>query len=131
MPWIRLPYVQLLPGSECVDDGRSVHYNTVVDRDSVSAVDWSSSEHMRAVAQYRIGVIVGYNAAPPTSGRGSCIFLHIWAGPHSTTSGCTAFDPVALEQLIRWLDPKRHPILAQLPASEYALAAARWGLPAR
>src|SRR4051812_32227463 len=78
MQWLRLPYSPLVAGSDCVDDEVSVHYNTVVDRAAVTKVDWTSAEHMRSINQYRIGVIVGYNAAPPTPGRGSCIFLHIW-----------------------------------------------------
>jgi L,D-peptidoglycan transpeptidase YkuD (ErfK/YbiS/YcfS/YnhG family) len=66
-----------------------------------------------------MGVIVGYNAAPPTKGRGSCIFLHIWAGPRSTTAGCTAMDASELDQLTRWLDRVRRPVLVQLPRAEY------------
>jgi D-alanyl-D-alanine dipeptidase len=128
--WVRLPYAPLLPGSECVDDAASVHYNTVVDRDAVARVDWTSAERMRQVGQYRLGVIVGYNAAPPRKGAGSCIFLHIWAGPRSTTAGCTAFDAVALEELVRWLDPAQRPMMVQLPAAEYGAARAGWGLPA-
>src|SRR6476660_3683353 len=37
--WVRLPYVQLTPGSDCVDDTLSTHYNTVVDRSAVP-LDW-------------------------------------------------------------------------------------------
>src|SRR4029078_4629040 len=88
---VRLPYVQLLPTTDCVDDVASAHYNTVVDKARVP-VDWNSAEHMRDLPQYEIVVIVGYNAAPPKKGRGSCIFLHIWTGPDSHTAGCTAFD---------------------------------------
>ena len=31
---------------------------------------------------------------------GSCIFLHVWAGPRSVTAGCTAMDVDALKELI-------------------------------
>src|SRR6266550_7148911 len=54
---VHLPYVQLTPTTECVDDTGSVHYNTVVDRNTVPHVDWNSSEHMRRVGQYQLGVI--------------------------------------------------------------------------
>jgi D-alanyl-D-alanine dipeptidase len=127
--WIRLPYVTLGPGSECVDDGASVHYNTVVDRGAVPRVDWTSAERMREIEQYRFGVIVGYNARPVQRGRGSCIFLHIWGGPSSTTAGCTAFPERAIQSLLLWLDPARRPMLVQLPAAEYARLRARWDLP--
>jgi len=127
---LRLPYVQLLPTTDCVDDTASAHYNTVVDRAAVSRVDWNSAEHMRQVAQYKIGVIVGYNASPPVKGRGSCIFLHIWAGPDSHTAGCTAFDEAKLREVMLWLDPDKRPVLVQLTADEYNNLQAHWRLPA-
>lgn len=129
LSWIRLPYAALQPGSDCVDDEASAYYNTVVDRAAVARIDWNSAEHMRQIAQYRLGVIVGYNANPPKKGRGSCIFLHIWSGPQSTTAGCTALDAGALESLMRWLDRSRRPMLVQLPAGEYARMMSVWGLP--
>src|SRR6266705_6199513 len=49
MRHVRLPYVQLLPTTDCVDDIASTHYNTVVDKNNVSRVDWNSAEHMREV----------------------------------------------------------------------------------
>ena len=126
--WIRLPYVQLRSTTECVDDGRSVHYNTIVDRDGVPRVDWTSSEKMRSIGQYEYGVHVAYNA-PPAPSRGSCIFLHIWGGPESVTAGCTAMNVDALKALIGWLDPRRRPMLVQLPESALAQRQKEWALP--
>ena len=126
---VRLPYVQLLPTTDCVDDTASVHYNTTVDKSRVSAVDWNSAEHMRSIGQYEIGVIVGYNASPPVKGRGSCIFLHIWNGPESHTAGCTALDETRLRATMEWLDPAKHPLLVQLTSSAYAQVRARYQLP--
>ena len=129
MSRVRLPYLQLTAGSECVDDTASGHYNTVVDRDRVSKVDWSSSEHMRRIAQYQVGALVGYNTQPVRKGRGSCIFLHIWDGPGSSTAGCTAFPRADVEALLAWLDPKQRPVLVQLPRAEYARLKRAWALP--
>jgi D-alanyl-D-alanine dipeptidase len=129
MRQVGLPYVPLLAGTECVDDTASVHYNTVVDRDRVPEVDWSSSEHMRRIAQYQVGVVVGYNTRPVTKGHGSCIFLHVWDGPGSTTAGCTAFPRADVERLVAWLDAAKHPVLVQLPSAEYARLKRRWALP--
>ena len=126
---VKLPYVQLLPTTDCVDDTASAHYNTVVDRATVPRVDWNSAEHMREVGQYKIGVIVGYNSSPPLKGRGSCIFLHIWAGPDSHTAGCTAFDEAKLREVMLWLNPGRRPLLVQLTADDYAKLQAGWKLP--
>jgi D-alanyl-D-alanine dipeptidase len=126
--WVRLPYVQLRTGTECVDDVRSAHYNTIVNRDSVARVDWSSSERMRQIEQYAYGVHVAYNA-PPQPGRGSCIFLHIWGGPGSVTAGCTAMEQGALKSLMGWVDPQRRPMLVQLPASAVTRLRGEWRLP--
>ena len=126
---VRMPYVQLLASTDCVDDTASVHYNTVVDRGSVSRVDWNSAEHMRSIPQYEVGVIVGYNAKPPVKPRGSCIFLHVWSGPGSHTAGCTAFDEAKLRELISWLDPEKRPLLVQLTTGDYTTLRARWRLP--
>jgi D-alanyl-D-alanine dipeptidase len=126
---VRMPYAQLLPSTDCVDDTASSHYNTVVDRGSVTRVDWTSAERMRSISQYELGVIVAYNARPPVKARGSCIFLHIWAGPASTTAGCTAFDEAKLRGLISWLDPKKRPLLVQLTSKDYRILRTRWSLP--
>jgi D-alanyl-D-alanine dipeptidase len=84
---------------------------------------------MRSISQYELGVIVGYNARPPVKARGSCIFLHIWAGPASTTAGCTAFDEAKLRGLISWLDPKKRPLIVQLTTRDYRNLRTRWSLP--
>jgi D-alanyl-D-alanine dipeptidase len=126
---VRLPYLQLRPTTDCVDDTASSHYNTVVDKGSAFLVDWNSAEHMRQVAQYELGVIVGYNANPPVKSRGSCIFLHIWAGPQSHTAGCTAFDESKLREMMMWLDPEKRPLLVQLTDSDYRDLKTRWKLP--
>jgi D-alanyl-D-alanine dipeptidase len=128
--WLRLPYTPLTPSTECVDDTASSRYNLIVERDGVKAVDWRSSERMRSVEGYRWGLVVRHNAAPPVAGRGSCIFLHVWAGPGKGTAGCTAMEEASLTELLRWLDPKKGPLLVQLPEAEYARLRAAWRLPA-
>jgi D-alanyl-D-alanine dipeptidase len=125
----RLPYLRLAETTECVDDVASAHYNAIVDRAHVARVDWRSSERMRRIELYRLGVVVDYNTRPRTEGRGSCIFLHIWGGPRSSTAGCTAMAEPALMELVRWLDPARRPSLVQLTDAAYARRRAAWGLP--
>jgi len=127
---LRVPYVPLTPSVECVDDTASRKYNLIVDRLTAGDVDWNSSERMRSVEGYRWGLVVNHNAAPTVAGRGSCIFLHVWAGPRMGTAGCTAMGEEKLTELLRWLDPKRRPLLVQLPEAEYARLRGAWGLPA-
>jgi D-alanyl-D-alanine dipeptidase len=125
----RLPYLQLVQTTECVDDAASAHYNTIVDRARVARIDWTSSERMRRIGLYRLGVVVDYNARPAAAGRGSCIFLHVWGGPRSSTAGCTAMAESALAELVRWLDPARRPVLVQLTDAAYARRRMEWELP--
>lgn len=129
--WLRQTYRQLTGETECVDDTASMHYNTIVERGRVGRVDWRSSERMRSIEPYRLGVLVGYNEAPVAKARGSCIFLHIWGGPRTPTAGCTAMDAVELERLMAWLDPAARPVLVQLPAAAYGRLQGRWALPPR
>ena len=72
---IKLPYTHLTGTIECVDDVKSEHYNTILDRRNINAPDWNSSEQMRLQKDYyRWGVVVDHNAAPIAKGGGSCIF---------------------------------------------------------
>ena len=124
-----MPYVSLTPAVECVDDTSSKFYNRILDRGSVNP-DWNSSEQMRRSDElYRWGIVVDHNADPIKPGGGSCIFMHIWRGPGQGTVGCTAMPQEKLEAVLAWLDPKRNPMLVQLPAAEYKKMKRKWKLP--
>jgi D-alanyl-D-alanine dipeptidase len=127
---LSLPYKKLERFTECVDDARSSHYNTVVDRMKVGNNDWKSSEKMLDVGeQYGLGVFVAYNSYPVTAGSGSCIFLHIWKDAATGTSGCTAMDRRDLERIVGWLEPSKNPYLIQLPQEAYNKYRKSWNLP--
>jgi D-alanyl-D-alanine dipeptidase len=126
--WVRAPYLPLAAGTECVDDVASEHYNSIVDRGAVSRVDWTSAERMRQIDQYRLGVVVDYNT-PARTGRGSCIFLHVWAGPDTYTAGCTAMAERDLRDLVLWMDRARRPVLVQLTEAEHARLRDAWRIP--
>jgi L,D-peptidoglycan transpeptidase YkuD (ErfK/YbiS/YcfS/YnhG family) len=129
-PSIRLPYQPLSAMIECVDDVKSVHYNSIVDRSKQDKVDWNSSEKMREIGeQYRLGVVVDHNVDPRVAGGGSCIFIHIWKDAQTGTSGCTAMAAEQIDGLVAWLDPAAHPALVQLPRAEYLKLQQEWELP--
>jgi L,D-peptidoglycan transpeptidase YkuD (ErfK/YbiS/YcfS/YnhG family) len=134
LPGSKLPYLELTPSIECVDDSSSRHYNRIVDRKAVSP-DWKSSEHMREVGEaYRWGIVVDFNGTVPDGsvprpGAGSCVFLHIWHSSSQGTAGCTAMPEADLESLLTWLDPARKPRLVQLPQQVYERLADSWKLP--
>lgn len=125
-----LPYTKLDEFTECVDDVKSTHYNTVVNRMQVGNFDWNSSEKMLAVgAPYERGIFVGYNSFPPVRGNGSCIFLHIWKDATTGTSGCTAMERSNLEKILAWVTPEKNPYLIQLPQAIYTAYEKSWKLP--
>jgi L,D-peptidoglycan transpeptidase YkuD (ErfK/YbiS/YcfS/YnhG family) len=127
--WIRLPYHASDPSIECVDDSASRFYNQRVDRDTVTP-DWTSHEEMRrADGLYRWGVWVDHNTGPAVAGRGSCIFIHIRSRPGAPTVGCTAFAEEDVRRILRWLDPRKRPVLVQLPEAEYRRLRRGWRLP--
>lgn len=126
---LALPYLPVTEGVECIDDGQSRGYNTIVNRRSVPVPDWNSSEKMREVGEeYRWGVVVNYNT-PAVAGRGSCIFLHISHSSGRGTAGCTAMSAEALLEAMRWLRPDRAPVVVQLPRAAYDRLRDAWQLP--
>lgn len=128
--WLKLPYFPLTAATECVDDANSKYYNSVVDRVPTQPAGWNSSEKMRQIPEYRWGIMVNQNAHR-TPGGGSCIFIHIWDGPSSTTAGCTAMQQSDLEEVLRWLDASAKPVLIVLPVSEYERVRRSWRLPSQ
>jgi zinc D-Ala-D-Ala dipeptidase len=123
-----MKYLPLTAETECVDDAGSAFYNEIVDRALIPRPDWKSSEKMREVAQYRLGVVVAYNPRR-VKGAGSCVFMHIWRGVGAGTAGCTAIDQTTIRPIIETLDEKKKPILIQLPDEIYQAVRTDWHLP--
>jgi D-alanyl-D-alanine dipeptidase len=129
-PGTKMSYLALSKNIVAVDDPKSRSYNRLIDRTKIKMPDWQSAENMiLADDRYKWGVIVAHNV-PPKPGAGSCIFLHVWKSPTTTTTGCTAMAERDLIAIIRWLDPAKHPLLIQMPAHIYSEVRAKWRLPA-
>jgi len=131
MGLLKMPYLEVTSSCQCVDDVHSRYYNLVLDSLSVDHADWISHERMRPPKGdwYKWGIVIDQNTNPREAGRGSCIFLHVSEGRGIPTSGCTAMDEDRIVALIRWLDAGKHPVLVQLPDSEYVQLKPRWQLP--
>lgn len=130
-PATKMPYLPLSETIVAVDDPGSRYYNQLIDESKVAKRDWQSREKMILTDnRYKWGVFIENNV-PPRPGAGSCIFLHVWKNPGTATSGCTAMAQKNLLEIIRWLDPARHPLLIQLPEPIYNEWRAGWDLPAR
>ncbi|MES1182520.1 MAG: L,D-transpeptidase family protein [Myxococcales bacterium] len=124
------PYTKSLSTSYCVEDARSTHYNQLVDSSQVSAASWEQrSALLRPDGLFDWGVVVEQNAPDIKKAAGSCVFLHIWRGPHRPTSGCTSMPKPELEEVIRWLATTREPLLVQLPEPVFQAVRQAWALP--
>lgn len=124
------PYAKSLSTSYCVEDARSAYYNQLVDSSRVSASSWEQwSALLRPDGLFDWGVVVEQNAPDIKKSAGSCVFLHIWRGPHRPTSGCTSLPPRELEDVIRWLATAREPLLVQLPEPVFQGVRQAWALP--
>lgn len=122
-----LPYSPVTPTWRCVDDPTSSHYNEILDEASTTK-DWSSAEDMRRDDDlYRWVVELAHNPQR-TPADGSCIFLHVWGGPTSSTAGCTAMAEDELTALMAAL-PADGAVAVLLPKSDYAALAGTWLLP--
>jgi D-alanyl-D-alanine dipeptidase len=115
----KMPYLSLTPTIDCVDDSNSHFYNRLVDRSTV-VPDWKSAEHMRDSGEsYRWGVVIDHNTGDPRPRGGSCVFMHIWAGPDIGTTGCTAMPEQQILEILGWLDPAANPLLVEMPLGLY------------
>jgi L,D-peptidoglycan transpeptidase YkuD (ErfK/YbiS/YcfS/YnhG family) len=124
----RLRYRRATPALRCVDDpAASAAYNRLVDAPAAAPPPWRSAERMRRDDElYRLTVFVRHNDAR-TPGAGSCIFLHVWADPSTSTVGCTAMALPDLRTVVAWTDPSTE--LVQLPRAVYRRLERAWDLP--
>jgi hypothetical protein len=130
-----LPYAAMQASDYCIDVSGSPLYNRIVDAEVVGrdAVAGSTEPMRRDIhadgdQRYRLGFVIEHNP----QGRpdaGSCIFAHLWKSPRSSTAGCTAMDPAAMQALLAWLDAKQQPVFVLLPENEYSRLRNAWHLP--
>ena len=127
--WIRMPYLQATDDLICIDDSNSRNYNQLTEKSRTRA-DWKTHEEMHLQSgEYKWGIFVQYNIKPVQAGRGSCIFLHVWDSETEGTAGCTAMEEKNIIKLLHWLQADKHPLLIQLPESEYRRISSRLQYP--
>lgn len=126
-----LPYIAISSSTVCVDDVESKYYNQIIDANSVSKRDWNSGETMLTYGHgipYKRGLVIGYNTEL-VPGKGSCIFLHVWHSDRSPTEGCTAMRGAKLDEISKWITPRKKPLFVQLTKHTYSLLKTIWALP--
>lgn len=132
-PGFKLPYTQLTEAFEGVDDPASRFYNRIVDTSRLARAerDWHSHETMRLKDdEYKWLAVIRHNDANMPGG-GSLIFLHVWRDAEHGTAGCTAMAEPNLLKVLRWIDPAKHPLIVQVPASSVPAFWDAWLRPAR
>jgi L,D-peptidoglycan transpeptidase YkuD (ErfK/YbiS/YcfS/YnhG family) len=87
------------------DDPASPRYNEWVD---TRYADPGASPEPMADPAYVYGAVIGYNQAR-VPGLGSAIFLHASIG--TATAGCVTLPVPELLRVLRWLDPRRSPLI--------------------
>jgi L,D-peptidoglycan transpeptidase YkuD (ErfK/YbiS/YcfS/YnhG family) len=100
-PRTALALAPLKPADGWVDDPADPRYNTLV------ALPYPASAEAlwRDDGLYDLIVVIGYNTAPVTPGKGSAIFLHVARPDFSGTEGCIAVAREVLIPLMGLLGP--------------------------
>jgi zinc D-Ala-D-Ala dipeptidase len=134
---VKLPYTKITETIYCSGDK---NYNKIVDSKIAMAEDWKKGESMYHYVYgsgnkddddagvYNVGAVIGHNLEG-YYGRGSCFFLEVKRKSKSPTAGGTAMEEQDAKEVINWLDPKKNPMLVQLPKTIYAEYESVWGLP--
>jgi L,D-peptidoglycan transpeptidase YkuD (ErfK/YbiS/YcfS/YnhG family) len=104
----RLPYFQAGPYDWWNGQSGTPAYNTHVHQ---VASPGSASENLYyAGGVYAHAVVIDYNRFPARPGAGSAFFFHVTNG--QPTAGCVAIASQYLDQIMRWLDPRQHPVIS-------------------
>jgi D-alanyl-D-alanine dipeptidase len=117
----RLPYHPITEQDYFVDDPDAKEYNRWVrlPPDADPNQRWRSAEKMRRTDfLYQLGIVIHHNMDPVMKGQGSAIFFHVWRNSSTPTVGCTAMDRSDMMTLLKWIDPKKRPLLIQAPTAE-------------
>jgi L,D-peptidoglycan transpeptidase YkuD (ErfK/YbiS/YcfS/YnhG family) len=110
-PGVRYPYRRIVCGDWWVEDPRSPYYNQFrhVRCGARPPFRVTSEDLSRSPTAYRHFAVIAYNMNPVVPGRGSGIFLHASTG--RATLGCVSLPLPRLLRVLRWLRPKRAPLV--------------------
>ncbi len=111
-PGTKLNYRKITADDVWVDDPKSKLYNTWQSKKKTKT-HWKSAENMN-IAAYTYGFVINYNTKRIPY-KGSAIFFHIG---NSYTLGCTATSEENVKRILKWLDPKKNPVIIQTPINE-------------
>lgn len=101
-PQTGLKLTAIAPDDGWCDDPADPKYNRQVKLPYAA----SHEEMWRTDHVYDIVVPIGYNDAPPVSGNGSAIFLHLCRDDFAPTAGCVAIPLDDMLQILPRLSPE-------------------------
>jgi L,D-peptidoglycan transpeptidase YkuD (ErfK/YbiS/YcfS/YnhG family) len=104
-----MPYRQMTLSDIWVDDPSSPDYNRLKKRGDTKAK--SFEDMVLPDDRYKYGIVIRYNMDPVVPAHGSAIFLHTWKDPKTPTSGCVAISEEGILKLLKWLDPRKRPVI--------------------
>jgi L,D-peptidoglycan transpeptidase YkuD (ErfK/YbiS/YcfS/YnhG family) len=116
-PGTLMPYHQVTDQDWWVEDPTSVYYNQMRTAAQggfhlTEAGDDGSEHLIEYPVQYHNALVINFNTDPAVTGRGAGIFLHDLGPQAGATAGCVAVPETFLTQVVQWIDPAQHPLIA-------------------
>lgn len=116
-PGTKMPYHKVTSVDWWVEDPTSAYYNQMRTSTQggfhLTETGDDGSEHLiEYPTQYHNALVINYNMDPAVKGRGAGIFLHDLGPQAGPTAGCVALPAAAMTQIMQWIDPAAHPVIA-------------------
>ncbi|MGC0318436.1 L,D-transpeptidase family protein [Kitasatospora acidiphila] len=116
-PGTRIPYHQVTIHDWWVQDPTSAYYNQMrTDTQGgfhlTEAGDDGSEHLINYPIQYHNALVIDFNMNPVVKGRGAGIFLHDLGPQAGPTAGCVAVSAEFMTQVMQWINPADHPVIA-------------------
>ncbi|MEV1063666.1 L,D-transpeptidase family protein [Streptomyces sp. NPDC050263] len=116
-PGTKMPYHKVTSVDWWVEDPTSAYYNQMRTSTQggfhLTETGDDGSEHLiEYPTQYNNALVINYNMDPAVKGRGAGIFLHDLGPQAGPTGGCVALPAAVMTQIMKWIDPTGHPVIA-------------------
>jgi len=116
-PGTKMPYHLVTSQDWWDEDPTSAYYNTMrtaaqggfhLTQDGPDG----SEQLIDYPVQYHNALVINFNMNPANHTRGAGIFLHDLGPEAGPTAGCVALPEAVMTEVIRWINPTDHPVIA-------------------
>ena len=116
-PGTKMPYHVVTSQDWWDEDPTSAYYNTMrtaaqggfhLTQDGPDG----SEQLIDYPVQYHNALVINFNMNPTVHTRGAGIFLHDLGPEAGPTAGCVALPEAVMTDIIRWINPADHPVIA-------------------